>query len=121
MKIVFHPHSALMASCGKDGYVRVWRVNWLRQKLSNRARAERTDVSDPVSFHESANLLVQAIRSADDLPVLALDVSDDGRYLAAGTAGGMVMIGETKNEKSWRILGSHDDGVLSLIVPSSAE
>jgi len=115
MKIVFHPHSALIASCGKDGYVRVWRVDWLRQELSNRARAERTDVSDPVSFHESTNLLVQAIRAADDLPVLALDVSGDGRYLAAGTAGGMVMIGETKNEKSWRILGGHDDAVLSLL------
>ena len=113
-QIAFHPHGTLLASCGTDGYLRLWRINSLLQQGDNRSKAKIVDENGPASQHESAHTPVQTIRSADELPFKVLGFNADGRYLAAGTAGGIIMMGETNSEKPWRILGSHTDALLSL-------
>ena len=113
-KTVFHPKGKYLASCGKYDTVRVWQIDSLLNDSRSRSNANLAHKRKPMAYPVSDILPVQELRSPDDQPLLVLGFSYDGRYLAAGTDGGTVMIGEILSEKPWRIAGSHKDVLLSL-------
>lgn len=115
MQIAFYPDSTLLASCGFDGYVRIWRTDSLLNEARNRSKVECAGVNELSAIHGPVPVPIRTMRADDQLPFRVLGISHDGRYLAAGTVGGKIMMCETECEKSWRALGSHDDAVLSLV------
>jgi WD40 repeat protein len=127
-QVLFHPTDRQLASCGKDGIVRLWDLEGSQHRVLQghgdwvRAIAYSPDgkhlasagADGSVRVWRTENVVVGRSTSGHNTPVFGLGFSSDGRQLATSARDGEIRFWDVTTGETSRTLRGHDGLVMAL-------